>query len=288
MYSIVNKVEGNMVDIRLLRLFIAIYEEKNLTLAAEKCHITQPSISAALKQLEELLGNDLFLRDKKGVQPLNSAHELYPHAKRLVNDSATISTLFMSKATTPKISVGVCNSISKYKTATTLSHLERLAPNCYFILTSSDKSDCRIGFEKDKNDTDLFIPLWEEKFVFVTKENIPAPSKIEDFYHLDFIECPSCEVHQEVLGLISSKNIALNIVSTAETKEQAFLLALAGLGSCFLPMGLVEKVSDINVFDINLPIRGRIVGLCMPSHQAINPVLKKIRSDAKLISIENF
>ena len=65
MYSIVNKVEVNMVDIRLLRLFIAIYEEKNLTLAAEKCHITQPSISAALKQLEELLGNDLFYEIKR-------------------------------------------------------------------------------------------------------------------------------------------------------------------------------------------------------------------------------
>lgn len=102
---VINEVEEDMVDIRLLRLFIAIYEEKNLTLAAEKSHITQPSISAALKQLEELLGNDLFSRDKKGVQPLNSAHELYPHAKRLVDDSAKLSSLFMSKATTPKISI---------------------------------------------------------------------------------------------------------------------------------------------------------------------------------------
>ena len=39
---------GLMLDLRLLRFFIAIYEEKNITAAAERCHVSQPSLSAGL------------------------------------------------------------------------------------------------------------------------------------------------------------------------------------------------------------------------------------------------
>ncbi len=56
-----------MLDLRLLRFFIAIYEEKNITAAAERCHVSQPSLSAGLRQLEEALGDSLFVRGKKGV-----------------------------------------------------------------------------------------------------------------------------------------------------------------------------------------------------------------------------
>lgn len=55
-----------MLDLRLLRFFIAIYEEKNITAAAARCHVSQPSLSAGLRQLEESLGDSLFIRGKKG------------------------------------------------------------------------------------------------------------------------------------------------------------------------------------------------------------------------------
>ena len=65
-----------MVDLRLLRFFIAIFEENNITSAANRCFVSQPSLSAGLKQLEEELGGQLFERSKKGVKPLDSAHYL--------------------------------------------------------------------------------------------------------------------------------------------------------------------------------------------------------------------
>lgn len=54
-----------MVDLRLLRFFIAIYEENNITAAATRCYVSQPSLSAGLKQLEEELGGTLFERSKR-------------------------------------------------------------------------------------------------------------------------------------------------------------------------------------------------------------------------------
>lgn len=56
------------MDERLLRFFVAVYEEKNLTRAAEKCFVSQPNISNGLKQLEEIIEKQLFLRNKRGVE----------------------------------------------------------------------------------------------------------------------------------------------------------------------------------------------------------------------------
>jgi DNA-binding transcriptional LysR family regulator len=50
------------MDIRELRYFAAVFRERNLTAAAKRCFISQPSISAAITNLEAELGTALFIR----------------------------------------------------------------------------------------------------------------------------------------------------------------------------------------------------------------------------------
>ena len=72
------------MDMRELRYFIAVFEECNLTAAAKRSFVSQPSISVAIADLEQELGTTLFIRHKKGVTPTASADDLYPLARRLV------------------------------------------------------------------------------------------------------------------------------------------------------------------------------------------------------------
>lgn len=55
------------MELRLLRYFLAVAREEKITRAAETLHITQPSLSKQLMELEEELGKQLFIRGKRKI-----------------------------------------------------------------------------------------------------------------------------------------------------------------------------------------------------------------------------
>lgn len=55
------------MELRVLRYFLTVAREQNITRAAEVLHITQPTLSRQLKQLEEELETTLFVRGKSKV-----------------------------------------------------------------------------------------------------------------------------------------------------------------------------------------------------------------------------
>ena len=55
------------MDIRILRYFLAVAKEENITRAAESLHIAQPSLSKQIMELESELGKKLLIRGKRKV-----------------------------------------------------------------------------------------------------------------------------------------------------------------------------------------------------------------------------
>ena len=66
-----------MIDLNLIRVFVTIFETSSVSGAAERLHVTQPSVSYALSRLRVLLKDQLFKRTKEGMQPSFVATQLY-------------------------------------------------------------------------------------------------------------------------------------------------------------------------------------------------------------------
>ena len=55
------------MELRVLRYFLEVAREGNITAAAENLHITQPTLSKQLMELEDELGKKLFIRGKRRI-----------------------------------------------------------------------------------------------------------------------------------------------------------------------------------------------------------------------------
>jgi DNA-binding transcriptional LysR family regulator len=65
-------------DLNLLPIFVALMEERSVTRAAERVGMTQPALSNALARLRAMLQDQLFVRERYGIQPTPIALELAP------------------------------------------------------------------------------------------------------------------------------------------------------------------------------------------------------------------
>ncbi|WPH13334.1 LysR family transcriptional regulator [Variovorax paradoxus] len=72
------------MDINLARTFLEIVDTRSFQRAAERLHVTQTSVSARVRTLEELLGRPLFVRNKAGAVLTAAGEQFLPHATLLV------------------------------------------------------------------------------------------------------------------------------------------------------------------------------------------------------------
>jgi len=74
------------LDIRHLKLIVAITEEKSVTRAGERLHLTQSALSHQLRDIEERLGTPLFLRMNKRMAPTQAGERLLLTARQVLDD----------------------------------------------------------------------------------------------------------------------------------------------------------------------------------------------------------
>jgi DNA-binding transcriptional LysR family regulator len=78
-------------DLRLLRYFVAVAREENITRAAATLHISQPSLSTAIRQLEEQLGVALFERDRRGMRITPAGETLLRRGRDLLAQADAVA-----------------------------------------------------------------------------------------------------------------------------------------------------------------------------------------------------
>ena len=72
------------IDFELYRIFYTVANHKNITKASEELNISQPAISKSIKNLENQLGGQLFVRTKRGVTLTEEGKEFYNYIKQAI------------------------------------------------------------------------------------------------------------------------------------------------------------------------------------------------------------
>lgn len=81
------------MTITQLQYVLAVAEHKNFTLAAEKCFVTQPTLSMQIQKIEDELGILIFDRSKKPIQLTEIGQKIVNQAKNIVNEADRIQDI---------------------------------------------------------------------------------------------------------------------------------------------------------------------------------------------------
>ncbi|NEA49951.1 LysR substrate-binding domain-containing protein [Streptomyces sp. SID10815] len=94
------------LDLRLVRYFTVVADQRHFGRAAEALHITQPSLSRQIRRLEQVLGARLLDRTPQGARLTEAGEVFLPRAKALLRSAAQAASLTRAAARPDRITVG--------------------------------------------------------------------------------------------------------------------------------------------------------------------------------------
>ena len=113
-----------------LRYVVAVAETRHFGQAAERCFVSQPSLSASVKNLEEELGIQLFERSKRGVLLTRGGEQIVAQARRALEEAERVKTVARQGRDPLKgvLRLGVIHTIAPYLLPDLVAALRRSAP----------------------------------------------------------------------------------------------------------------------------------------------------------------
>ena len=135
-----NEKRNEQMEIRNLRYFLAVAREENMTRAAELLHVSQPTLSKALKALEEELGKKLFIRHSFSIALTEEGALLRDRAEDLVSMADKIEKEFLSldDITGGDLYLGLAESYQIRYLARQLRILKEQYPGLNYHISSGD------------------------------------------------------------------------------------------------------------------------------------------------------
>lgn len=169
-------------DLNLLRVLQALLIDRSTVKAAERLHLSQPAVSAALRRLRDALGDPLFERQGRALEPTSFAlaleGELNDSLRRL-EWMLQPSSVFDAQRTTRTFRFSASDYFADYLLPPLLRRLSTEAPNASIQLMPLDSEDHLNSLERFRTDLILFlnvpIPSWmRAKPVFSSRFKVIA------------------------------------------------------------------------------------------------------------------
>ena len=134
------------LDLNLIRVFTAVYDERGVTKASERLNITQSAVSHALAKLREALNDELFVRGPAGMNPTPRAEELARSFQAGLHhiDSALSETRFDPSTADMEFVISTSDYMASVVFPDLVRRMEKEAPNVRLWLRPiNDVKHCR-------------------------------------------------------------------------------------------------------------------------------------------------
>lgn len=292
------------MEIRILKYFLAVAREENITKAADFLHITQPTLSRQLMQLEDELNTKLFIRGKNKIVLTDDGMLLRRRAEEIVDLSNKLENEFLEKddLVTGEIYIGSGETNTMHILAKIIKEFNDEYPQIKYQLYSGNADDIKERLDKGLIDIGLLMePVDIEKYDFVRlhqKEvwGILAPKdsplsakkfiEPQDLLKIPLISTRRTIVQNEIASWFSKDYNQLNIIATYNLIYNAAIMVEEGIGYaiCLEKLVNINNNSNLCFIPFNPPlVTGAVI--VWKKHQIFSPAttrfIEKIKHTLK-------
>ncbi|MBX3198071.1 MAG: LysR family transcriptional regulator [Labilithrix sp.] len=178
------------MDLRDLRYFAAIARSGSMTAAAKTLHVSQPTLTVAMQNLEQELGTQLFLRDRNGVRVTSTGAELLEHAREIFRlvERAEQRVKGLETGDEGTFVVGCHESLGAYFLPELMAHCLRVHPKIELLLSNETSAQVRESVVEGRTHFGIvvnphphpnlvIVELFHDAMDVVVAESAPPPSR---------------------------------------------------------------------------------------------------------------
>lgn len=236
------------MELRVLKYFLAVAREENITKAAQLLHITQPTLSKQLMDLEEEIGKKLFIRGNRKITLTQEGMLLQKRADEIINlVSKTQKELEQSDETiSGDIYIGAGETDGFRWLLKIANKIKAKHPNIHYHISSGDVIDVLYNLDKgiidfalvfgnvDKNKYEcITLPPKDTWGVLMRRDSGLANRTFilpKDLYDKPLIVSRQAHKKHEIKALFGENYKKLNIVATNNLIYNASLMVDEGFG----------------------------------------------------------
>jgi DNA-binding transcriptional LysR family regulator len=262
------------MELRHVRYFLAVAESLNFSKAAQQLHIAQPPLSRQIRQLEDELGVELFVRTKHGVQLTKAGRAFLDEGRKLVVQAghATEAARHAQKGESGIVRIGIASGLGGLVAKVVAEHCRRFPGiniECKDVFSGLqneilEKREIDVGFLRPpvnqiKLDCEL---LFEEGLVVVlpkshrfAKRKFLKLKEVADEPLIIFDRNFSSGLYDRILALYSRQGLTPHFAVThVEAHEEAGAIMVASGKAIFIGAGAIVTRSVSGVELVSVPL----------------------------------
>lgn len=176
------------MTLRHLRIFAAVYQEMSITKASKKLHLAQPSVSLAIKELEDAYHIQLFDRINRRLFITERGEAFYTYTSHILDLFEEMENSMIAPDIPLGISLGSSITIGNYLVPRTIAAFREKYPGCEVavriqnsqqIVQAVLKNELDLGLVEDKvkNDQLEAVPFMRDRLYFICGKDHPLAGK---------------------------------------------------------------------------------------------------------------
>ena len=252
------------MEMHQVRYFLAVVEELNFTRASERCNVTQPSLSRAIKLLEEELGGLLFHRERDSTRLTDLGHMARPYLQSVYDQSRLVKRLSHDFVKKWPLKLGIMSTISPDEIVDLIASIRTRHPEVELKLCDANAKDLRARLLAGDLDVAIYalpgrepderihsIPLFREQMVLAVhcghRLVKTGEFPVQEMNAETYIHRVNCEFAGYADEILRQKGVTCSPVYWSERDDWTLAMVAAGLGFAFMPANAVNHPGVIGL-----------------------------------------